>query len=88
LAFGFGLPVITTQVGGLAEVVADGETGLLVPPGDCAALAEGVRRYFREELKARMAEAIKQARCRFEWKKLVVLIEEMGGSDQDCLASN
>ena len=77
LAFGFGVPVITTRVGGLAEVVADGETGLLVPPGDCAALAEGVKRYFREGWEARMTEAIKQTRCQFEWKKLVVLIEEM-----------
>lgn len=47
-AFGFvlveamacGLPVITTRVGGVAEVVADGETGFLVQPGDAAALRE------------------------------------------------
>jgi glycosyltransferase involved in cell wall biosynthesis len=88
LAFGFGLPVITTWVGGLAEVVADGETGLLVPPGDCDALAEGVKRYFREELKVRMTEAIQRIRGRFEWKKLVAVIEEMGGSDQYCLAGH
>jgi glycosyltransferase involved in cell wall biosynthesis len=77
LAFGFGLPVITTRVGGLAEVVEDEETGLLVPPGDCAALAEAVRRYFREGRRARMTEAIKQSRDRFDWKKLVVSLEEM-----------
>jgi glycosyltransferase involved in cell wall biosynthesis len=35
-----GLPVITTRVGGVAEVVADGETGFLVQPGDAAALRE------------------------------------------------
>lgn len=47
-AFGFvlieamacGLPVITTHVGGVAEVVADGETGFLVQPGDATALRE------------------------------------------------
>lgn len=47
-AFGFvlveamacGLPVITTRVGGVAEVVADGETGFLVQPGDVASLRE------------------------------------------------
>jgi glycosyltransferase involved in cell wall biosynthesis len=39
-----GVPVIATTGGGAAEVVADGETGLLVPPGDAGALAGAVSR--------------------------------------------
>jgi len=35
-------PVIGTRVGGLPEVVRDGETGYLVPPSDAAALAERI----------------------------------------------
>jgi glycosyltransferase involved in cell wall biosynthesis len=35
-------PVIGTRVGGLPEVVRDGETGYLVPPGDAAALADRI----------------------------------------------
>ena len=35
-------PVIGTSVGGLPEVVRDGETGYLVSPGDSAALAERI----------------------------------------------
>jgi glycosyltransferase involved in cell wall biosynthesis len=39
-----GLPVVATDVGGVAECVVAGETGLLVPPGDDAALEAAVRR--------------------------------------------
>jgi glycosyltransferase involved in cell wall biosynthesis len=35
-------PVIASSVGGLPEIVANGETGLVVPPGDAAALAEAL----------------------------------------------
>jgi glycosyltransferase involved in cell wall biosynthesis len=37
-AMAAGLPVIATAVGGLPEVVTDGQTGLLIPPRDAAAL--------------------------------------------------
>jgi glycosyltransferase involved in cell wall biosynthesis len=37
-----GKPVVATRLGGLAEVVDDGVTGVLVPPGDAGALAEAI----------------------------------------------
>jgi glycosyltransferase involved in cell wall biosynthesis len=41
-AFACGLPVIAARLGSMAEIVDDGRTGLLFPPGDCAALAAAV----------------------------------------------
>ncbi len=49
IAFAFDLPVISTDVGGLPEVVRDGETGYIVPPMDEDALADAIVRYFEEE---------------------------------------
>lgn len=44
-----GLPVVATAVGGLPELVRDGETGLLVPPRDPAALAAALARLLDDE---------------------------------------
>ena len=48
-ALAAGTPVLATTTGGVAEVVRDGENGLLVPAGDAAALGEAIRRYFADE---------------------------------------
>jgi glycosyltransferase involved in cell wall biosynthesis len=43
-AYAFGCPVVVTDVGGLAEYVEDGVTGLIVPAGDRQALANALIR--------------------------------------------
>lgn len=44
-----GKAVIASRIGGLAETVRDGETGLLVPPGDAAALAAAIAKLAADE---------------------------------------
>lgn len=46
-AMACGKPVIATSVGGVPEAVADGETGLLVPPGQVGDLAQAIDRLLR-----------------------------------------
>jgi glycosyltransferase involved in cell wall biosynthesis len=43
-AMAAGLPVVATRVGGIPELVVDGETGFLVPAGDAPARADALRR--------------------------------------------
>src|SRR5207248_2263580 len=55
-ALSVGTPVVSTAVGGVPEVVHDGENGLLVPPGDVAALASALGAIARDDaLRARLA---------------------------------
>ena len=50
-----GLPIVATRVSGNEDVVADGDNGLLVPPGDPEALAAALRRLVADPaLAARM----------------------------------
>jgi glycosyltransferase involved in cell wall biosynthesis len=53
-----GCPVIATAVGGVPEVVRDGENGLLVAPGDPEALADAISRFFGDDvLRAHLSDA-------------------------------
>jgi glycosyltransferase involved in cell wall biosynthesis len=47
-AMALGRPVIASRVGGMVEIVRDGETGLLVPPGDPGALAQAIVHLLRD----------------------------------------
>jgi len=72
LAMGAGLPVVTTPVGGVAEVVEDGRNGLLVPPGDTAALGKAMVRVLTDApLRARLAHEAPELRPRFGVDKYV-----------------
>jgi glycosyltransferase involved in cell wall biosynthesis len=69
-AMAHGRPVVASAVGGLLDLVVDGETGLLVPPGDVDALRGALRRLLGDaELRRRMGEAgRRRARARFSWE--------------------
>jgi glycosyltransferase involved in cell wall biosynthesis len=56
-------PVVATRVGGVPEIVVDGETGLLVPPGESDRLAEAIARLLEDPGSARaMGEAGRRRR--------------------------
>ena len=71
-AMAAGLPVVASNVGGVGELVVDGETGLLVPPADPGRLAEALRRVLRDAALRRRLGAAGRARAaeRFDLRAL------------------
>lgn len=60
------VPVIACRAGGIPEIVRDGETGLLVPPGDATALATAIVALARDPARRRaMGEAARASAARF-----------------------
>ncbi len=67
-AMAAGKAIVGTRVGGVPEVVLDGETGILVPPEDVDALAEGIRRLAGDAaLRERMGAAGRERARLFSW---------------------
>ncbi len=71
-AMACGTPVVASRVGGIPEVVVDGETGWLVPPGDPATLAEALRVSLADPTRARrMGEAgRRRVEAHFSWDRI------------------
>ena len=83
-----GAPVVSTRVTGVIDIVQDGLTGILVPPGDAPALARAVGRLLDEpETAARMARAA-QSMIRehfdnsFYLARLGEMIESLAAADR------
>lgn len=77
-AMACGKPVVATTAGGIPEVVKDGDTGILVPPRDRAALAAALVRLLKDgDLRARLGAAGRAlARERFSAERMVVETRE------------
>ena len=68
-AMSYRVPVIGSAIGGITDIITDGETGLLVPPEDPAAIAAAIERIAGDvDLAARLAEAgNRRVREQFGW---------------------
>ena len=77
-AYGYGKPVLVTNVGGFHEVVADGYTGKIVAPENSQALADGIE-WFLSNRQIDFEENIRDfAAQKMSWSSLVEKIVEEG----------
>lgn len=84
IAYNYDLPVVTTDVGGLPEVVLHEETGFIVPPKDHHALAAAVTRFFQEEKGEEFAAAVAREKEKYSWARMAEAVEKLAsGSNSD-----
>lgn len=73
-----GVPVIASREGGLPEVIAEGKSGLLVPPGDPVALSEAIIRVLEDpELLERLRLGCREEAGRFSIDTYTARLEEL-----------
>lgn len=73
-----GMPVVTTNTCGMADVVEDDVNGLLVQPADAQKLAEAMERVMRScELQRRLGLAAQETMRRYTWAKVTWQLEDV-----------
>jgi len=75
IAFGLNKPVITTNVGGIPEVVENGKTGFIVPPQNSKALADAIINFYENKKEEEFVNNIIKEREKFSWDRMVEVIE-------------
>lgn len=78
-AMGYGLPVVSTNVGGIPKIVHEGENGFLFAPGDAAGFAEAIIRILsNNEERIKMGrESLEIVRSSYSLEAHILLIEEI-----------
>jgi glycosyltransferase involved in cell wall biosynthesis/polysaccharide pyruvyl transferase WcaK-like protein len=79
-AIRLGVPVVACAVGGVVEMIRNGEDGLLVPPGDAAALADALRRLIDDDrLLDRLRRGARGRRLTYTAEDMVTRLVEVYG---------
>jgi len=76
IAYQFETPMIVTNVGGLPEIVPDGQTGFVVEP-DAQAIAQAIEKIYKTDNLQRMAENMTTEKQRFSWDYFAEQLEKL-----------
>jgi glycosyltransferase involved in cell wall biosynthesis len=76
IAYHFNKPMITTDVGGLAEIVPDEKVGFVVEP-DTDAIRDAILRFYRESREDEFIQNILEEKKKYTWEKMVESINTL-----------
>jgi D-inositol-3-phosphate glycosyltransferase len=76
IAYHFEVPMVVTNVGGLPELVPDGECGFVVPP-EAQAIASAIQKFFETGGRDTFLPGIRNQKMRFGWDRMVQTIVEL-----------
>jgi glycosyltransferase involved in cell wall biosynthesis len=77
IAYYYDKPVIATDVGGLAEVVINNKTGMIVEPRNPSAIADAVVRFYLENKEKEFTANVEEEKKKYEWEGFVREMMEM-----------
>ena len=77
IAYHYDKPVIATDVGGLAEVVRNNETGLIIEPKNPSAIAKAVIDFYEKGLEEKFTINAKEEKKKYTWEKFVDSVKEL-----------
>ncbi len=69
MAFGYNLPIITTNIKGNTDIIEDGKTGILIKPKSAKEIAKSIIRFFKQGKERGIKRNMKKAKGIFKWNK-------------------
>ncbi|NVO86052.1 glycosyltransferase [Hymenobacter terrestris] len=76
IAYHFGRPMLVTDVGGLAELIPDGEVGYVVPPAP-RAIADALVDFYDQQRETEFMAGVTAKRKEFSWEVMVAALKEV-----------
>ncbi|MEZ5195051.1 MAG: glycosyltransferase [Bacteroidales bacterium] len=76
IAYHFNKPMITTDVGGLAEIVPDGKVGYVINP-DVKELSSAILKFYREEKEADFVGNVLFEKQKYSWERMLNTIDQL-----------
>jgi glycosyltransferase involved in cell wall biosynthesis len=76
IAYHFNKPMITTNVGGLAEIVPDGKVGYVVKP-DIGAISDAILRFYDSNKETEFIEGVKEEKVKYTWENMLKTIDKL-----------